>query len=291
MKTVFITGGTGFIGKQTVINLLNIYSGIRIIILSRNDHNDTDQIKYIKGSIDDEKLINKIMEKYTPDTLIHLAWDVSISGYEKDSANFAWVKRSKNLAESFLKKGGRNIICSGTCFEYGSNRSELLYEDMSCMPDTLYGECKLKAYDEISRLCSIYDARLVWGRIFFPYGPKEVKRKFVTGVIDTIKNGKRFECHFPNNKYDYIYIYDVAESISQLAGNKNCSGVYNICTGVPIKLGKIVETIAERLGTTNYIDYGIDGEGAFLVGSRDKLNCLGIDLKYEFSEGLETYFQ
>ena len=92
-KTVLITGSAGFIGSNLVSELLKSVSPIHIVgIYNMNDYYDV-SIKewrlaenkkeadsypdssyiYIKGSISDKELINKIFAKYCPNIVVNLA--------------------------------------------------------------------------------------------------------------------------------------------------------------------------------------------------------------------------
>ena len=74
MKTILATGGTGYIGSHTCLELLK--KGYKVIILDSlvnssekviskinfllNDKNINDNLTFIKGDINDEKLLNHI---------------------------------------------------------------------------------------------------------------------------------------------------------------------------------------------------------------------------------------
>jgi len=289
--TVFVTGGTGFIGQKCIKHLVEDGSDVRIIILTRKWIPSDENVTYIKGEISDNRLISKVMSEYHPDVMLHLAWNVKNRGYEKNDENIEWVKWSRNTVQTFLENGGRNLICSGTCFEYDSSGRELIKESSVCRPNTLYGACKLKLYDELEELCRRYKSRFVWGRVFYPYGPGEEKRKFITNVIETLERGNRFVCSAPGNVADYIHVNDVANIFCRFTIEERFSGIYNVCTGEKMSIKQIVETIAERLGKKQMIDCSSEDGNSFLVGDRSRLDEAGLLCNYDFCTGLETYFK
>ena len=92
-KIILITGATGFIGSNLVLELLKTYSSVNIIgidnmneyydvkikewrlkeIEKEAEKNSLSSWKFIKGSISDKKLIDEIFETYKPDIVVNLA--------------------------------------------------------------------------------------------------------------------------------------------------------------------------------------------------------------------------
>jgi len=68
---IFITGGTGFIGKPTVSNLKN--KGHDLLVLSRKSHKSAKSLKFVKGDLNDASWQSKV-KRFKPDACIHLAW-------------------------------------------------------------------------------------------------------------------------------------------------------------------------------------------------------------------------
>ena len=100
MKNILITGGSGFIGSHTCLNL--IQNGYKVVILDNLTNSSyksmkrikkilcnlnidsNNKIDFIKGDIRDEKLLDKIFKKYnlnneSIDSVIHFAGLKSIS--------------------------------------------------------------------------------------------------------------------------------------------------------------------------------------------------------------------
>ena len=92
-KIILITGATGFIGSNLVLELLKTYSSVNIIgidnmneyydvkikewrlkeIEKEAEKNSLSSWKFIKGSISDKKLIDEIFEIYKPDIVVNLS--------------------------------------------------------------------------------------------------------------------------------------------------------------------------------------------------------------------------
>lgn len=288
MRRFFVTGGTGFIGRETVKKLETL--GI-CYVLTRQKKENTKGCTYLQGSVEDTELLKAVFEKLRPTDLIHLAWDVKAADFASSPVNARWAKWSTELVRLFLEARGRTVIAGGTCFEYDLSGREVLTEASACWPATFYGMAKLLTYNRVSELCNKYDARFVWGRIFYPYGPGEEKRKFITNVIETLKEGKIFRCKTPRNEADYIHVEDVAGMLYALAENGDAAGIYNICTGNAARIGDILAIAAEMIGSKNQIVCGEQEKMTYTAGDNSKILGLGYRLKYSIRDGLETYFE
>ena len=86
-KKVFITGGTGLIGKETIPFLKE--NGFEIYALTIGDEKDTADVKYIKANLFDKKEIDKVMEELKPEYLLHYAW--LSTGCFNDNSNFDFI--------------------------------------------------------------------------------------------------------------------------------------------------------------------------------------------------------
>lgn len=288
MRKFFVTGGTGFIGREIVKRLENL--GV-CYILTRKKKEDTKSRVYIQGSISNTEFIKRILDEIRPTDLVHLAWDVKAEDFASSNVNGQWAKWSVALAQLFLKAGGKTIVAGGTCFEYDLSRENILTEESQCWPSTFYGMAKLFTCLKIEELCRIFDARFVWGRIFYPYGPMEENRKFISNVIRTFKAGDCFTCKTPQNEVDYVHVEDVAGMLYALVENTEAHGIYNVCTGNATRIGEILTILADMTEVSGQIVWEKQEKTSRIVGDNRKIKELGYQLKYNtFQDGIMTYF-
>jgi len=246
MKRIFITGGTGFIGKH-ILNLLKKDKNVHCYVLTRNAYENSKNISYLQGNIADMNVIKHYIERINPQYLLHLAWDVSKFDYANAGTNYVWVQWTEDLVTLFLKNGGKHVIVSGTCLEYSLFTNIPHKEDEICISSCLYGKCKLEVYEFLLKICNLYNARLVWGRIFYPYGKDEDQRKLISNVIQVFQAGMPFICKTPNDKIDFIQIDDLAKLFRLAIFNKNLKGIINFGTGNGVYIRDIVNIIARKM--------------------------------------------
>lgn len=289
MKKIFITGGTGFIGRRVIRDLRDI-EDVEIFCLTRSHIDEADiKVHYLEADISNQKKITNYIKNIQPDTLLHLAWDVKGDNYSKGHHNLEWVSYSEKIADVFIESGGSSIVGAGTCAEYSNSKGEILTEESMTNPTTAYGKNKLKLFTCLSQKCASNNIRFVWGRPFFVYGAGEEDRKLISSVISTIKDGDIFVSSRPNDVVDYIHVDDVARAFSLFCINDDCSGVYNICTGVGYEVKEILHLVEKKLGKKGSVDISADYGNYHMVGSPEKLESVGWKASYSLEKGIESY--
>lgn len=270
-KSILITGGTGFIGRPIVEKLL--VAGYQLDVLTTSTkHRSTDNIRYHYVDLANKKVVAELVAKIQAKYLLHLAWNVKAANFSSASENSSWIDYSMNLVQAFLWAGGQEIVGAGTCFEYDfSGEIEVLTEDAPIKPNTFYGECKTNLHEQLQLLSKEYQARLVWGRIFYPYGPEEEARKLISAVIDKLQNNQEFICNTPKNILDYVYIDDVANCFVDLLLSK-VEGDFNICSGQGVSVQELLLMVANLLGKAELIKFNENDQPIKIIGSTEKFD-------------------
>lgn len=270
-KKILITGGTGFIGRPIVEKLLAKNHMVEIIT-TRKLVSDNKNLQYHYLNLANKNAVAEVVGKIQATHLMHLAWNVKAANFASSTENSLWIDYSMNLARAFLRSGGKEIIGAGTCFEYDfSGNIDKITEGSPIKPNTFYGECKNILHENLKILSKEYNTRLVWGRIFYPYGPREEVRKLISAVINTLKSNQEFVCNTPKNILDYIYVEDVAESFVHLLLSK-AQGEFNICSGQGTSVQDILLTIANLLGKSELIKFYDHEQAIKVIGSTDKFD-------------------
>lgn len=287
MRKFFITGGTGFVGRN-LVRCLQKYG--KCYVLTRQSESVSEQCTYVKGNLDDGVRLDQLLALIRPTDLIHLAWDTTSDSYANNVANLQWIDKSRNLVQKFVHYGGKTVVGAGTCFEYYGGTDGVFDENISCYPKTLYGKAKLQTCKILRDICLEHNARFVWGRIFFAFGPGESERKLITTAIKTLKKGETFICKTPKNNIDYIHVDDVVGMFEYLTLNLEAEGVYNISTGRGVNIEDLVRYISLKTHSLGDIKNLPQENVLTLVGDNQKIIQLGYKLRYDVYQGVDTYF-
>lgn len=284
MKKIFVTGGTGFIGKNIVEVLMKHY---QVFVLTRRHTENFGNVKFLQGEISDSGLLETFMAEMKPDILMHLAWNVADGGYAQSAENNDWVLWSGCLVDCFLKHGGRTVVGAGTCFEYDATSREPLREDSPCNPMTVYGKAKLQTYHLLEEKCGEANARFVWGRIFYPYGVGEEQRKLFSSVILNLKDGRPFYCRAADHIIDYIHVKDVAGLFLKFIENDDMEGIFNVGSGKGYKIEDLIITIAKQLDKEELVHLKNADNHISIISDNEKIKKLHYEFQYDIEEGLK----
>ena len=258
MNTLYLIGGSGFIGKNLVRCLSPFYSITvydkyidRVFFASYPDV-ETHILDLVR-----EKLP---VEKPTPDYIINLA---SIVTAERDLSLFDGLISSNlkillNLFERFKKDDGlRLFIQFGSSEEYGSEGSPFKEENRE-YPNSPYALVKQLTTNTAMMLHRNYGFPAMVVRPGNLFGPGQSRSKFIPYVIAQLKNGEPLNVSPCEQKRDFIYVDDFAEAIHRLFDNSDkCVGeIVNVSSGNSISLKEIIEFYKSELHSTSEVHYG-----------------------------------
>ena len=238
---VLVSGSSGFLG----LNLLKELSNTNLDILGLyNKRKPQDvkskNIKLLKKNI---KYFNstKIIKKFKPNILIHLAW--------KDIPDFSLIKSRENLnlSKNFIReiikiKSIRKIIVTGSSFEENINSNNYYFvQAKKNLRDWLLSQCKSKNID------------FGWLRFFYVYGPKQKKTSLVPYLIETLKKKNIPSIKNLNNYNDFIFVDDVSKLIIGLMYKKLNNKIFYIGTGKLNSVRSVSHLVEKSVNKKNVI--------------------------------------
>lgn len=282
MSTVLVTGGVGFIGSHTSVELLN--AGYDIIILDNFVNSKPESLKRIKeltgkdfkfyqADIRDEEAMTKVFAENKIDAVIHFAGLKSVPQSIKEPLNYYDnnIAGTVCLCRVMDKAGCKKLVFSSSATVYGSKNPSPLREDMPTGGTTNpYGTTKYFIEQILQDLC-ISDSE--WGvsilRYFNPIGAHKSGRigEDPNGIpgnlmpyITQVAIGK-LEClNVCGNDYptpdgtgvrDYIHVVDLAlghiKALDRLLKVKGCE-VYNLGTGKGYSVLDVVKAFEKASG-------------------------------------------
>ena len=203
--TIFVTGGTGFIGSHTVISLLQ--SGFDVVILDnlcnssakilpRLQQISGKSVPFYEGDIRDREVLRQIFAEHDIDSVIHFAGLKAVGESVAEPMKYYDnnVSGSLVLAEEMARAGVFNIVFSSSATVYGDPGKVPYAEDMKPGDTTNpYGTSKAmveRILTDIQKADSRWSVILL--RYFNPIGAHQ------SGLIGEHPNG------IPNNLLPYI---------------------------------------------------------------------------------------
>ena len=204
MDNILVTGGTGFIGSHTVVELLN--AGYNVVVLDNlvnSSKESLERIKKITGKsvkfyeddLLDMEALQNIFEKENISSVIHFAGLKAVG--ESCQIPLAYfnnnITGTINLVMAMEKYNVKSLVFSSSATVYGKPESVPIREDFPLSVSNPYGRTKLIIED---MLRDIYKADKSWDiallRYFNPIGAHE------SGEIGESPNG------IPNNLLPYV---------------------------------------------------------------------------------------
>lgn len=275
MKNVIVTGGCGYIGSHTVVELINNgYNPIIIDNFSNSNRKIYDRICKITNR--EIPLIEKSIDKYfiIPEIddliiegIIHFAAYKSVNESISNPINYYHnnINSTLNVLRMMEYYNIKNLIFSSSCTVYGEPDTIPVSEDSEIKkPTSPYGATKQiceKIIDDFYESTSYYN--VIKLRYFNPIGahPSGLIGEIPNGIpnnllpyITQTANGERDVLKIYGNNYDtpdgtcirdFIHVCDLANahvsSLKHLENKKHKNKTFNVGTGVGTSVLELIE--------------------------------------------------
>ena len=325
---VLVTGGTGYIGSHTVVELIKSGHTVTIIDNLYNSKEDVlDKIETISGTrpnfykadIKDASTIEKIISENIFDACIHFAGLKAVGeSCEKPMLYFENnITGSINLYKSLIKHNVNNIIFSSSATVYGDDFVPPFKETMGQGKATNpYGQTKAVNEQILNLLCSTNDKlSCVLLRYFNPIGahesgligeiPNGIPNNLLPYICD-VANGKRDHLSIFGNDYDtkdgtcirdFIHVVDLARAhVLALDYSFKHKGaeVINIGTGNGYTVSEVVKAYEEASGVTIKIEFAPRRAGDIAVSFADVSKAkqlLNFEAKFDIKKMCEDSYR
>ena len=297
-KKILVTGGTGYIGSHTTVELIE--EGFDVVIIDNLYNSETevtDRIFQITGikpglhvfDICDKENLNSFFEKqHDIAGMIHFAAYKAVG--ESVNKPLDYYRNNLvsliNLLEAMKVYGIPNLVFSSSCTVYGQPEKLPVSEDAPVQPAVSpYGNTK-QIGEEIIRDTAAANSKInaISLRYFNPIGahptaligelPRGVPENLVPYITQTAF-GLREELKVFGNDYDtpdgscirdYLHVVDLAKAhvtaVKRLVENKNKANyeVFNLGTGKGVSVLEAIESFERVTGIK--LKYKIAGRRA-----------------------------
>lgn len=286
-ERVLVTGGTGFIGRNVVDELIRRGYEVHSLVYPPFAPEKEGLVQYEMNLLDNKQL-EEFFNLHSFENLIHLAWYVGPKCHIHD-LNLDWTIATLNLLKLFKESGGKKFLGAGTISEYEYKYGYLVEDQTPTDPQTLYGNSKNAIFNIAKVYCKQNNIDFKWPRIFNLYGPAEKPQRLMPSVINSCLKGEDVKVSDCLKFQDYLHVEDTACGIVDVF-EADIQGAVNICSGKPVQLRTIVEKIAELTDFKGNILWGAI-PAAFgddlVAGNNEKLKSTGWTQKYSLDEGLK----
>ena len=300
-KKILVTGATGFIGKNLVESLKEKFE-VYALILDEKEKNVIPQIDYIlwKTFFDRENEIKTLDGKKLGkiDTVIHLAsYGVNPKDNDIDKMIESNINLTKDLILNLERVSCKNIIFTGSGFEYGDKGKIKLKEDMELNPFSLYGATKVSAFLIGKKLCESLGINYINLRLFNIFGEYEGSNRLIPQIINNYLEGKELNFTAGNQVRDYLYIKDIIK-VYEMILEKNIynNETYNVCSSEEVTIKEFITKVAYTIGINkNSLNFGTipsrKEEALYIVGDNSKLKRdFDWNRKYSYEFGIKNMY-
>jgi len=289
VKSVLVTGATGFIGRHAVPHLNS--AGFELHIWShRSLASLPDGAIVHTGDILVEADVARVLREASPTHLLHLAWYAVPGKFWTSLENLRWVAASLHLVREFAAVGGKRALFAGSCAEYEWQDEVCCDEDRTPLrPRSLYGTSKNSLREMLFAAADQLAISIVWGRIFHLYGPHEPPERLVSSVILSLLRNQIARCTDGHQVRDFMHVDDVARALVHVL-DSTFVGPINIASGNHVPISRVVETIADHLNCPHLLSLGAvprsPDDPRKLVATTARLKALRFKPSFDLASGI-----
>ena len=251
---VIVSGATGFIG-QNLIPLL-IKKKFEVVAIARNKRKALKFKWYNKVNfifLDFHKK-NIFFKPKKNAILIHLAWQ-GLPNYNSKFHIEENLPKNFNFIKKLIKSGVSKVLVTGTCFEYGFQHGPIS-ETAPTKPANQYALAKDKLRQYLNLLKDNNPFTLQWLRLFYMHGKGQNKNSILAKLDKAIDDKQSvFNMSQGEQLRDYLPIRIVVKKIINILISKK-NGIFNVCSGEPISIRRLVENRIKERGSKIKIKLG-----------------------------------
>lgn len=323
MANILVTGGAGYIGSHTCIELLE--ANHKVIVLDNLSNSSEESLRrvqqltgkaltFIEGDIRNSDGLNAIFANHAIDAVIHFAGLKAVGESQKIPLAYFDnnISGSITLVKAMEKAGVFTLVFSSSATVYDEANISPLNEDMSTgMPSNNYGYTKLIVEQMLEKIALADDRwSIALLRYFNPVGahksgligedPQGIPNNLMP-YITQVAVGMREKLSIFGNDYetvdgtgirDYIHVVDLASAhlcaLNNRLQNKGCRA-WNIGTGDGNSVLQVKNTFEEVNGIPVPFEFAPRRSGDVAISYADNSRAreeLGWQAKHDLNDML-----
>jgi UDP-glucose 4-epimerase len=281
MSTILVTGGAGYIGSHTVVELLNAGHQVLIVdnlcnssvaVLERIEKLAHPQFKFVQADVRDGAALDRLFAEQPIDGVIHFAGLKAVGESVSQPLRYFDNNVGSTLAllQAMDRAGVRRIVFSSSATVYGDPHQVPITEDSRLQVTNPYGRTKLMCED-ILRDLQVSDPR--WQvailRYFNPVGahisgtigehPSGIPNNLMPFITQVAVGQREFLSIFGRDYptpdgtgvRDYIHVVDLAQghlAALNYLQTEQTSITVNLGTGQGVSVQALADTFARVTG-------------------------------------------
>jgi UDP-glucose 4-epimerase len=265
MKRVLVTGGAGFIGSHVAEELVK--AGHRVTVLDDLSGGFLDNVvpgaEFVKGSITDVPLVDRLFSQHRFDYVYHLA-AYAAEGLSHFIKRFNYTNNligSVNLINASVNHGVKCFVFTSSIAVYGSSPELPMTEESAAHPEDPYGIAKLAVERELHISKRMFDLDYVIFRPHNVYGERQNigdKYRNVVGIfMNQILQGLPMTVFGDGAQTRaFSYISDVAPVIARAPETPAAyNQIFNVGADQPYSVKDLAAAVAEAMGVQPRINH------------------------------------
>ena len=313
-KQILVTGGAGYVGSNTVIELIK--EGYYPVVV---DNLSTGHKKAVLGGtfyeidLSNIKALTDILKKHKISTVLHFSAHcyvgesvVNPHKYFKNN-----VSNTLNLLEAMLEANVKNLVLSSTAATYGVPTKIPMDESNPQAPCNPYGLSMLFMEQIIESYEKAYGIKHMYLRYFNAAGSDPENRigedhypeTHIIPLLIQIALGSKKQFTVLGNDYDthdgtcirdYVHVTDIARAhvmALKLLEEERKSNVFNLGSSIGYSVLDIISRVKKITGKDIHVELSNrrEGDPAILVSSSEKAKTiLGWKPKYSIEDIIQT---
>jgi UDP-glucuronate 4-epimerase len=316
LKTILITGCSGFIGFHLSKNILSNKLNCKIIGIDNLNHltglkikkdrlkilKDYKNFYFYKINISNYNKIEEIFKNNKIHTVINLAALAGIRNsikYPKNyfNSNVLGFFNIINLSEKYKIK---KFIYASSSSVYGDVLSFPTSEKISTSNQESFYAMTKKTNEIIANFVSKDSKiKMVGVRFFTVYGEYGRPDMFLKNIVSAFIKNRRFDVYgHGNHERDFTYILDVLKYLNLIifskSKNNQLHSIYNIGSGNKIPLMKIINIVQDLLNKKGKLNFINKQKGDVLITHSDNTLIQNDYKKFKFTnikKGIQNYIE